>query len=180
MIMNPSLRKFALTAHVTFSVGWLGSVAAFLALAISGLVSQNSQSIVAYYVAMDLITRFVILPLCFASLISGLVQGFVTHWGIFRHYWVVFKLLISILSTVILLVHMRPIAFLAKVAAEGALANPEHRQLMVQLVFDSSAAIVALLVAVGLSIYKPQGLTKYGRRKIREQKAMPNVGTRPL
>jgi hypothetical protein len=29
MTMTPGLRKFALTAHVTSSVGWLGAVAAF-------------------------------------------------------------------------------------------------------------------------------------------------------
>ncbi len=39
MIMPPQLRKLALTVHVTASVGWLGAVAAFLALAIAGLTS---------------------------------------------------------------------------------------------------------------------------------------------
>jgi len=34
--MTPRLRKFVLTAHVTLSVGWLGAVAGFLALAIAG------------------------------------------------------------------------------------------------------------------------------------------------
>ncbi len=34
--MTPIVRKFALTAHITFSVGWLGAVAGFLALAIAG------------------------------------------------------------------------------------------------------------------------------------------------
>jgi hypothetical protein len=40
MNMSPALRKFALTAHITSSVGWLGSVIGFLALAIAGLTSQ--------------------------------------------------------------------------------------------------------------------------------------------
>jgi hypothetical protein len=43
MAMTPRLRKFALTAHVTSSVGWLGAVAAFLALAVAGLTGQNSS-----------------------------------------------------------------------------------------------------------------------------------------
>ena len=46
--MTPGLRKFALTTHVTSSVGWLGAVGAFLALAIAGVVivrelRENSQ-----------------------------------------------------------------------------------------------------------------------------------------
>jgi hypothetical protein len=55
MMMTPALRKFALTAHVTSSVGWLGSVAAFLALAIAGLNSRDAQTMRAVYVSMELI-----------------------------------------------------------------------------------------------------------------------------
>src|SRR5712691_12989746 len=69
MTMTPSLRKFALTAHVTSSVGLLGSIAAFLALAVAGLTSEGAQVVRAAYLAMDLTTRFVIVPLAFASLL---------------------------------------------------------------------------------------------------------------
>jgi len=43
MPMTPGLRKFALTTHVTSSVGWIGAVGAFLALAVAGLGSQDAQ-----------------------------------------------------------------------------------------------------------------------------------------
>ena len=46
------------------------------------------------------------MPLCFASLFSGLVQSLGTEWGLFRHYWVLFKLLINVLPTALLLLHM--------------------------------------------------------------------------
>ena len=54
MAMAPSLRKFALTVHVTSSVGWLGAVAAFLALAVAGLTSRDAQTVRATYLVMDL------------------------------------------------------------------------------------------------------------------------------
>jgi len=71
MIMTPSLRKFALTTHVTSSVGWLGAVGAFLALAIAGLGSQDPQIVRAAYLAMHLTTWFVIVPLSLAALLTG-------------------------------------------------------------------------------------------------------------
>jgi hypothetical protein len=46
--MTPGLRKFALTTHVTSSVGWLGAVVAFLALAIVGLISQDAEVLAAW------------------------------------------------------------------------------------------------------------------------------------
>lgn len=75
--MAPGLRKFALTTHVTSSVGWLGAVGAFLALAIAGLSSQDAQIVRAAYLAMHLTTWFVIVPLSLAALLTELSS----HWA---------------------------------------------------------------------------------------------------
>ena len=163
--MIPPVRKFALTAHVTASVGWLGSVAAFLVLAIAGLRSADAETVRAAYLAMNLLGWYIIVPLCFASLATGLIQALGTPWGLLRHYWVIIKLLITLLSTIILLVHMRPIAHMAEAAAETILADTDMRRLRVQLVVDAAAAVIALLVATTLSIYKPRGVTGYAAKK---------------
>jgi len=146
MTMTPGLRKFALTTHVTSSVGWLGAVGAFLALAIAGLVSQDAQIVRAAYLAMHLTTWFVIVPLCLAALLTGIVQSLGTTWGLFRHYWIVTKLLLTVLATIILLVHTQPIDRVAGVAAQTTLAAGDLRQLRIQLVGDACAALFVLLV----------------------------------
>ena len=169
--MTPGVRKFALTAHVTSSVGWFGSVAAFLALAIAGLTSQSTELVRAAYLTMDLTGWYVIVPLSFAALLTGLVQSLGTTWGLFQHYWVLIKLLIAIFATVLLLIHMRPIDHVAGVAARATLLPGELRGLLVQLIFDAGAALLVLLVATTLSVYKPKGLTRYGWRKQGDQRA---------
>jgi hypothetical protein len=103
MAMTPGLHKLALTAHVTSSVGWLGAVGGFLALAVAGLTSQDVQMVRAAYIATELITWFVIVPLAFASLLTGLVVSLGTQWGLFRHYWVVVKFMLTIGATLLLL-----------------------------------------------------------------------------
>src|SRR6266567_4486110 len=118
MSMTPRLRKLALTAHVTSSVGWLGAVGGFLALAVAGLASQDSQLVRATYLAMELTGWFVIVPLSLASLPTGLVMSLGTEWGLFRHYWVLAKFLITVLATALLLVHMQPVGHLARVVAD--------------------------------------------------------------
>ncbi len=168
--MTPGLRKFALTAHITSSVGWLGSIAAFLALAIAGLTSDDAQIIRAAYLAMDLTARFVIVPLAFASLLTGLVQSLGTPWGLFRHYWVVAKLLLSTFAIVILLTKMQLIAYAAQLAAETVLARADPRAAGMQLAVHAAGGLLVLLVPVILSVYKPRGLTPYGRRKLHEQR----------
>ena len=167
--MTPRLRKFALTAHITASVGWLGTVAAFLALAVAGLSNQDAQMVRGAYLAMGLMAWYVILPLCLTSLLTGLIQSLGTRWGLFRHYWVLMKLVINVLSTMILLIHMQPISYLAGVAAETSLSSGDHLQVRIQMVVASGAAVLALLVATTLSVYKPRGMTAYGRRKQHEE-----------
>jgi len=172
MMMAPALRKFGLTAHVTSSVGWFGAVAGFLALAVSGLTSQDAQVVRAVYLAMNLIGWSVIVPLSLASLLTGLVQSLGTPWGLLRHYWVVIKLLITVFATMLLLVHMQPVGHLARVVATTTLASGELAGLRIQLAADAGAALVALLVAATLSVYKPRGLTQYGRRRQSDERSV--------
>jgi hypothetical protein len=169
--MTPGVRKLALATHVTSSVGWLGSIGCFLALAVAGLRGQDAQAVRAASLASELLTWWVIVPLAFASLLTGLIMSLGTPWGVFRHYWVLAKLLITLLATVLLLLHTRPIGLLADIARETAtLTGPHVRQLQTQLVRDAGLAMLALLVNVTLSVFKPKGLTGYGRRKQREQR----------
>jgi hypothetical protein len=152
MMMTPGVRKLALTTHVTSSVGWFGSVAAFLALAIAGLSSRDAQMMRSAYLAMHLTTWFVIVPLSLASLLTGLIESLGTTWGLFRHYWVVTKLLLTVLATFVLLLHTQPIDRVAAVAAQTVLSGTDLRQLRIQLVADAGAAPFVLLVTTALSV----------------------------
>ncbi|WP_406502820.1 hypothetical protein [Streptomyces sp. NBC_01602] len=172
MAMTPRPRKVALTAHITASVGWLGAVAVFLALAVAGLTGQDAQTARSAYIAMGLTGWFVIVPLCFASLLTGVVSSLGTTWGLVRYYWVVVKLVITALSTVVLLVHMQPVSYIAGIAAGADWSSGALDGLRTQLVIQSGAAVLVLLVATALSVYKPQGRTRYGQRKQYEQRTL--------
>jgi hypothetical protein len=157
MTLSAPVRKLMLTAHITFSVGWLGAVAVFLALAVTGLTSHDAPLVRAAYLAMGLSGWFVIVPSSFASLLTGVVQALGTPWGLFKHYWVLVKLLLTVGATVLLLVHMQPISYLAEVAAKADLSSTELRGLRIQLIADAVAAFVVLLAATTISVYKPWG-----------------------
>src|SRR5215213_6466954 len=122
MTMTPSLRKFVLTAHVTFSVGWIGGVVAYLTLGVAAVISQDAQTVRAAWIAMELIGWFAIIPLALASLLSGLIMSLGTKWGLFQHYWTLISLVLTVLATVVLLMHMPDVSLLADLAqkAEGA------------------------------------------------------------
>jgi len=171
MTMTGRLRKFVLTAHVATSVGTLGAVAVFLAFAVVGLASEDARLVRAVYPAMDLTARFVIVPLIFAALLIGLIQSLGTPWGLFRHYWVLAKLLLTVLTIVVLLLQLDGISTMAGVAAERELSTADLLGLRRSLRFHAVGGLLVLLLTTILSVYKPRGMTRYGWRKQHERTA---------
>lgn len=169
MTMTPRLRKFTLTMHIICSIGWIGALAAFLALATAGLTSQDVQTVRMAYVASGLITWYVIVPLAIASLLTGIVQAIGTPWGLFQHFWIVTKLVIVTAATFMLLMKTGPIGYIANRAAQGALSPADFMGLRISILAHAVGGLLVLLWAAALGMYKPRGLTRYGWRKQQEQ-----------
>lgn len=171
MVISPRVRRFALTVHVICSIGWIGALAAFLALAITGLTSQDAETVRIAYGANAMITAYIIVPLSLAGLLTGIVQSLATEWGLFRNFWVLIKLLIVLAATFLLLMKTGQINYLAAVAAETALSPADLVGLRVSVVAHAAGGLLVLLWAAALGMYKPRGLTRYGWRQ-RQQPAM--------
>jgi hypothetical protein len=180
--MTPGVRKFALTVHLMCSVGWIGAVVAYLALGVAAVTIQDAQTVRAAWIAMDVTGWWAIVPLAIAALLTGLVMSLGTHWGLFRHYWVFISLVLTILCTVVLVLHMPTVSAMARLArnADGA----DLRALGGDL-FHPGVGLVVLLAITVLNVYKPVGVTPYGWRKQREalqrngQRTAPAVSPTP-
>jgi hypothetical protein len=166
--MPPGVRKLALTAHLTSSVGWIGAVIVYLALGVSAVTSGDAQTVRAAWIAMDVTGWWAIVPLALASLLTGLVMSLGTPWGLFRHYWVLISLLLTVVSTVVLLLHMPSVSSIADAAREtdGAGLGRHGGDL-----FHPGVGLLVLLAITVLNVYKPRGLTPYGWRKQQEERA---------
>ena len=175
MTMTNRLSKFVLTTHITFSVGWLGAVAVFIALAITGLTTGNNQLSRSSLLAMDLSAWFVIVPFCLTSLLTGVVQAFGTKWGLFKYYWIVVKLFLTIAMTILLLLHMQPISYLAGVAADPSFSNSQYAGQLIDIIVKAGAAILVLIAITTISIYKPWGKIQLTQRSNSQLNIQANV-----
>lgn len=168
MSMAPGARKFMLTAHVVSSLGWLGAVVVYLALVVAALSTNDPEAVRAAWWALQVALWFVIIPLSLVSLLSGIVQGLGTPWGLFRHYWVLFKLLLTVFAIAILLLHVPTVISLAAAAARQPRVDPGG--LVGELVHGGGGLLVMLVITT-LSVYKPRGETGFGRRnRLRPQR----------
>lgn len=172
MTMSAGPRKLALTAHVVTSVGWLGAVATFLTLSVAAVVSDDGQTIRGAYLVMRLTGWYLLVPLSIASLLTGLVSSLGTKWGLLRHYWVLAKLVINVFATVVLVMYMQTLDKFAKIAADPKLSDPDLLTLKnPSPALHASAALLLLILATVLGVYKPRAVTRYGWRKQQEARA---------
>lgn len=162
MSMSPPVRKIALTAHLVSSVGWIGAALAYVGLGIAAVGSRDVATVRAAWTAMELTGWFVIVPSALAALATGLVMSLGTGWGLFRHYWVLLSFVLTLFAASVTVVHMPAVSALAALAreAEGA----ELAQLGGDL-FHPTVGVLVLLVITVLNVFKPRGVTRFGRRK---------------
>ena len=164
--MTTGWRKIALTAHVSSSAGWTGAVAAFLALVLTGLHTRDVRMAQVVYPAMQIIARYVIVPLTCASLLSGLVQALGTRWGLFRYRWVWVKFVLTVFATAVLLAKLPLIASVARQSSIAASSHSLHFGAM-QLAVHAAGGVLVLLSITAISVFKPWGLTEYGNKKMK-------------
>lgn len=165
-LLSPAVRKLTLTTHIVASVGWIGAVASFLVLAVVEISSHNALLVRGTFLSMDVLAWTIVMPLSLVSLFTGLMLALFTRWGLLWHYWVLAKLLINLLASIIVLMYVQSLGPLASIAAEPTISAAELLSLKgSDSVIHSGAALLALLIAILLSVYKPRGMTRYGQRK---------------
>jgi ABC-type maltose transport system permease subunit len=161
MAVGQKLRKGLLVLHISVSAGWIGAVLAFLAVAAGARHGATPETAQAGEAVLELIGWTVLVPLSLASLATGIIQSLVTPWGLFRHYWVLAKLLITVVATAVLLVFMQSFGH-GEAETGGGLHGSMQGS---SSVLHASGGLVLLVLAVLLSVYKPRGLTAWGLRQ---------------
>ncbi len=159
MAIPRSTRNILLTLHIVTSVGWLGSVVAFLALAAVGVISQNELLVRASYIDMDIIGRFVIVPIACVSLVIGIIQALKSRWGLVRYYWVLVKFGLTVFATVVLITKVRIMERLSEAAVAGQILNNNLHHEKLEMIIHSGGGLVLLIIITVFSVYKPWGKT---------------------
>jgi hypothetical protein len=159
--MGPHLRKLVLAVHVISATGWIGAVAAYLVLALAGSTSDSPETVRAAFVAMELL-YFALVPLAAVALATGVVQALGTHWGLLRHCWVLAKFVLTVIAFTVMLLNIDKVSAHADHAVHSPAGDLPAAGHDLQ---HAVGGLAVLLVAAILGLYKPRGLTRYGRRK---------------
>ena len=165
----PTTYKIVLTSHIVVSVAWLGVALAKFVLALAAATTSGPDTARALYTAMEVLNG-VFPPLVVATLISGVVLTLGTRWGLLDYYWVISKLGLSVAVFTSGAQLSSRLAQQAIAALAGAPPAPDGFLAMISapggLVLALFAAHTLMLgVATVVSVFKPWGLTWFGRRR---------------
>lgn len=163
-LMSPPVRKTVLCLHVMMSVSWLGIDFAMLTLGITGRTSSNLETMRESYVTMERFGEILVIPAGLGAVLTGLLLGLCTPWGLFRYSWVTVKLVIG-LAALTLAVFALPIQLHhAASQVTGPHPSTEIGFVANTLVIAPTVALVLYTSNLVLSIFKPWGRTSRGAR----------------
>lgn len=167
--LSQRARKVWLTLHVGISVGWLGLSLAMTTLAVTGLLAETHAVRHGAYELMHIFDLTIVIPSVMLSIITGLVVALGTPWGLLKHWWVLVKFVIS------LSIPATAGAFEARWVMElvartqDPAAQPGGLGVVLAVCMICFAAL--LWTATALSVLKPWGRTRWGRKDLKARRA---------
>jgi Predicted integral membrane protein (DUF2269) len=166
--LSASARKLTLTIHIISAIGWIGVDFVLFVFAFTGLTSDDPSTIATCYLAIEMFAVVLLVPLGVLSLATGLLLGWGSKYGILRYHWVLWKLVLNLVLTTLVVILLRPGVSEAAdlVAASPNTISDELDQARANLIFPPTVSITALTIATVLAVYKPWGRTRYGQRRL--------------
>jgi hypothetical protein len=153
--MRPATRKIWLIAHVASAGGWIGIDVILATLIFTALFTDRTSLAALSYQALPLVW-WPMLITALVCLVTGVVLGLGTKWGLVRHWWVVTKLALNVVLVTLIMFSLRSglddAAAYGRQLADGLGGSPSS-----DLLFPPIVSPTALLFAMFLSVFKPWG-----------------------
>ncbi|MBT2878452.1 hypothetical protein OHB37_14390 [Streptomyces albidoflavus] len=160
------LRKIVLTAHVAISVGWLGLVTGMFAMSVSGATTGSAEQQAAMYRTMSMLDEIFLGMTSMFALITGIVVGAGTKWGLLQRRWVAVKFFLT-MGVMILgfgVIHQLILRANELVDAGAPVRGGELDTVGWSMAGSAALAVVSLVFMTAVSTYKPWGPTRWGKK----------------
>ena len=158
-------RRVTLVTHIVSVGAWIGID---VIVAVLVLVGWFGNDVEVRSLAYRALAEFVVWPMLVSallSLVTGLVLGLGTKWGLVRYWWVAVKLGLNLVLCTLILVALQP--GMDEVAAYGRdlLTSDPDSATVSTLFFPPAVSLSTLTLAVVLAVVKPWGRTSWGRKR---------------
>ena len=152
-------RKWLLLLHICAAGVWLGLDIVVAVLVFTARGSGDPQTAAFCFRALELLAIWPMAVAAVGSLVTGVLLGMGTKYGLVRYWWVAVKLVMNLVLSTLVIVLLRPglhdAADYGRRVAVGLPGAFDSYSLMFPPIVSTSA----LLIAMVLSVFKPWGRT---------------------
>jgi uncharacterized membrane protein len=150
-------RRAVLVTHIASAGAWLGVDVAMAVLIVTAMTTDEPATLVFSLQALELVSIWPLLACGLLCLLSGIVLGLGSRWGVVRYWWVATKLALNLVLTGLVVVSLQ-----SEVVEQAALARRFSAGEAVtfdlsNLIYPPTVSPTLLLVAITLSVVKPWG-----------------------
>ena len=158
-------RKSVLVVHIASAGAWLGIDVVMAVLVFTALLSDDDRTKALSFQALELVAVGPLLAAGLVCLLTGILLGLGSRYGLVRYWWVAVKLVLNLVLTGLVLVALAPeVADAAERARQFVAGVPVSLEVG-DLVFPPIVSPTALLVAMVLAVFKPWGRIRRSDRE---------------
>ena len=155
--LGVATRRTVLVAHIASAGSWLGVDVAMAVLIVTAMLTSDVGTQAFCLQALELVAVWPLLACGLVCLLTGIVLGLGSRWGVLRYWWVATKLVLNLVLTALVLVSLRhEVTEQAALAREYSAGRPVTFDLT-NLIYPPTVSPALLLVAMTLSVVKPWG-----------------------
>lgn len=163
-MLTASQQKILKTVHLISVSLWLSSVITLIFLPIISRNIASGDELYMYNVVYHFIDMFLLTPAAICTFITGLIYSMLTKWGFFKHGWLIYKWVVTVLIILTGTFYLGPMVTklleIAKIQRIDALQDQYYVQGETIGLYAAIINSLLLIVAVLFSVYKPWKNTK--------------------
>ena len=151
-------RRAVLVTHILSASAWIGIDVVVAILVATSFIADDTQTQAVAYQALGMVAVWPMFIAGVCCLVTGVLLGLGTKYGLLRMWWVTIKLCLNIALATLILLALRPGVNDLGEYGRGVLAGEAPSPVDTSgMGFPPIVSLTALSVAVLLSVFKPWG-----------------------
>ncbi|PGL71154.1 hypothetical protein [Bacillus sp. AFS055030] len=166
--INLTKKNILVSVHVLAICAWFGGTLSLLLLGFYLKNAQNSEQLIYTLSSMHIIDENLLKYPALATLFTGILLSVWTQWGLVKYYWVVIKLVLTVLVILIGIFFINDwFSFLVK-TAEGlgasALNENKFESTWISIIISGIFNLSCLVFMTFITYFKPFGKIKKNKK----------------
>ncbi|UUZ80975.1 hypothetical protein LJK88_40520 [Paenibacillus sp. P26] len=162
-------RNWFLIAHLLFTILFVGGSFTQWLLILSALTASRADTLIVSHELMHKVDLSLIIPGLLGVIITGVFLSVKTHWGLVKHYWLIVKELLTLVTLGIgsaLNIWVQGTIGITEQEGLRSLQNPAYLHDRTMLMIAATVQTFLLIFVIVISVAKPWGKRNTAKQRI--------------